>query len=543
VVARDGSTRTLDPGGLALTADKELKLTVNNPIDTDLWLKIEAVDTFGSDVEVFDFDGLYVWDAGDYKYLWMPADTETTVPLKLRDESDGGDFKITALYSRAIWVDPYQYGPPFLEQEAVMLEEFKFRVGCVRLERIKFFEFVAPPYYKEVKINIDANREIEDPEWINNDREKKPSKDPYNNKITAPLAIPRGRTLQMFTVFSCFGVDSWNVYAECIDDGSTAPNVCPYGDIMEETVTCERYGRNNFLKNIFSMSTYPTDVMTSMNHYLWKTYNHEYDSVTLSGNTILIEDTYHRVYTIYNDPINYSAFGLGYPGYNNPWIIPLELSMAIIDTCTITKPVPIDEEYFNKCITMGTYNSSWREREVNSIYFNSDGGTLVYNSGALGYEDDFYPGIGPYVFIRPYRLSLFLNNLIGNSSLEADCYAYNLFANILLKSIGVNIFPILLEDTREAPGNGGQVWLAAIDIKFSPGNIITPREGFENDVVNVSNSIPMPPDYINIYDSKLKFNWGGQYVYATGTVGSIYFSTVFPENNIRYWWMKVLSVE
>jgi len=436
VVGRDGTTsRNLPSGGLSLTADKEISLTIINPFSFETWLRIEqlgfaAADgsrTASSDPAVFDLSKLnVVTDSEGGPWLRVAASETSTITLPLNPNSNGADIRFTLAYSRTLGPD-YCPGLPLYDQEAVILETLNFRVANLRLQKANFFDrdILSPWQYNKSYLQIDANREVEYPEYWQHHRYSKPLHLLYGDSVVSPTAIPLAKPLYLGATFSCQGIDSWAVSLECVEKNSEGPVICPYGDFLNWIITCGPNGENNPFNSIMYSSNYPNSVMATMNHYRWKVSEIHYGSNILSGSEITIEDTYHRFYTTIDDPEPISREN------PNSWVALMEFSTHLAEGVT-----SCDRARYN--MVRAIYENHYVDH-VNDIYFFRANGLPINYTGERHYHSKpFYRyfligGLGAEYF----DLTLLIEDITSSiQKVSMDCYENAMFNNMLNRSLG-----------------------------------------------------------------------------------------------------------
>ena len=109
----------------------------------------------------------------------------------------------------------------------------------MRIEEIDVIrDVLLAPGWREIELYNGMKGEVvPDPEWIKNDREDKPTKEHYENSVTAPTAILREEKIKMKVNYFCEGLASFDLSVTCDIDDSTGPEICPYGDMDDEETT------------------------------------------------------------------------------------------------------------------------------------------------------------------------------------------------------------------------------------------------------------------------------------------------------------------
>jgi len=165
-----------------------------------------------------------------------------------------------------------------------------------------------------------------------------------------------------------------------------------------------------------------------------------------------IQTTYHRVYTLYDEP---KRIGWGNtPADQHPWIQTLEIATNLAQGAT-------GEYSLKSKLLEGIYNSSWRFVNNNIYFLNQLIWHIKYSPAGKEYTSKDYK---KYVYLAKYppiaetiskiNTSFFLKNFIENlqgpllNGDTADCKAYNSFYMVLIKHIGGTIYGVWQHDIR-----------------------------------------------------------------------------------------------
>jgi len=516
VISKDGSSRSLEDGGIALTSEQEIKVSLHNTLDLDWWLKVES-EPFGNGADAFDWTQIQDYEtSGSYKYFLVPAQTDRIVDLIFREDASGADVKLSAVYSRTLWTERNEpYGPPDEDNEDIPFEELEFRVGSVKIKQIDVMRDVWASGVREIDLyNGLGAKDVPDPEWIRHAREIMPTHEHYGDSITAPTAVLKGEKLSFKVEYECSGLDSFDLGAVC--DGTTSSNSCPYGDVASQSINCGILSQLYPYEVLYSDTSVST-VMASMNHYKWQVSDIDYGNTSLTGNTIEIEETYHRIYSLHEHPLDYSLDTF------IDWLVPLELSFSLLDACDSDYSTP---DGIRACITKGAFNSWWMVSD--SLYFSKSPRQLDYGATKLPTDTVKYSDFtrAPYLFSYfRFDLTNFIVDLTypSQSAIGADCKEYNSITNFMLKSIGVDMNSRHF-DTYHSD-----------DFVFS--GVISPDSIVDTSFVeHYVNEYPAGSyDTRYVYDAMLKYKDGEDYYYFIGNFSERQYADIMGVNVESIW--------
>jgi hypothetical protein len=499
-----------------------------NWLYADYWVAVE-VEGFGNDDDLFDWSGLPVEDCAGRRCLRAPGrgagETQPVITefrLPLREDCEGGTVTFEAIYSRELSQGLEQV-PPAESADVVSLEELSFRVAAVRLEAIDVVRDIED--IKEIELINMGSTVVPAPEWVGGSREEEPSRLLYENSITAPAALLRNELMKLKIKYFCSGLDSFDLTISCETNGSNAPNVCPYfasnAVVTVHSIDC--VGIN--YTDVVSPNAVLT-VLASMNHLKWKAENLHYGPTVDSGDSIpAFEETYHRIYTFLSPPLPYDLYGA--EGY--PWIIPTELAFSILESCTVSPALPINQ-IISSCMTRGVYNASWQSSQNTKFVPNLP--PLNYDPIPAETYNDFLtfnslppPSAHAYLFsIFNFKLTSFLHDFTTQQSpFTCFCFSYNGFSTILMNSLGMDVNHLVI-----LPPKGYESVYLSKDMILS-GHGEPPPDNIEFDYHFVNYNVD---EYgtDHIYDSVPKYfdPADGKYKYVENMIDTNYFWYLFP---------------
>lgn len=213
----------------------------------------------------------------------------------------------------------------------------------------------------------------------------------------------------------------------------------------------------------------------------------------------------HRIYTLFDEPVDYAMFGLD-DKEERPWLLPLEVSMSILDSCTSAEPDP--QYRVRRCLTKGVFDSSWAKTA--SHYFFTDIGTFKYKSSSEGFEAR-RPFSTGFISNMAFDISSFFTSMASNQLVTIDCFSLNYFNYVLCSSLGLEMFPRYIEND-----SGGH--LQVENVFYAPGDVFKALDYFESHFVNAYETNNLFATKRYVWDSSLKYQGDYGYKYVLGEI-------------------------
>ncbi len=429
VVGRDGLERELSAGGFALSSDREVVLSANNPLRADYWLEVTS-EPLGDDGEVFDWGGLdWHEGAGGYRYLLASAGVDNLFTLPLREGSDGGSLKYRAVYSPTL-VSKNEDGsePPPEGSTCTPHGEDEATVGSFKLRSI---DFIPSDGGDEIELySAFLGQNVHNPEWVNAVGDQPPSQEHYDSNTSAPAAYKIDDFLTAKVLYECYAFSTASISATCDPhpEDLSGKVYCPFGGILQTAITCtDGHGRAT-LNSI----TASTSVSASTNQFNWEIYS------TDLGQTVGVQESEHRIYTTLLDepPVNFEQ------RYNLAWIELIELSTIMAEDETTCSGI-------YSALTNGVYNRDWLSYDSSFNFidptndFTYVGGKHPYFEEIFGTIDQDFISVYESDLIQPWDLALLLVDIekppIPAQTFIGNCYTISNYLAVLVRSLGCDI--------------------------------------------------------------------------------------------------------